>query len=249
MGKKLAAGSKSIVLDVKYGSGSFMKTPESARALAEGMVRIGKMRGRKISAIITDMDKPLGRAIGNSLEIKEAIAALRGEGPEDLTEVSLALATEMVSLSLSLSREEAEERVRMALKSGLALAKLKEWLTAQGSDKAYVENPDLLPEAPLSYTLVAEKDGYVTKMNTELIGLSSVALGGGRVTKEDSIDYSAGIIIEKKTGDKITRGDVIATLYSSDEKKLEDGARMLRSAITVGDVCPKESLLIFDRIN
>ena len=248
MGKKLAAGSRSIVLDVKYGSGSFMKTPDSARALAEGMVRIGKMRGRNISAIITDMDKPLGRAIGNSLEMKEAIAALKGEGPTDLTEVSVALATEMAALALSLDRTEAEMRVRSSIDSGAALKKQREWLTAQGADPAYVDDPDLLPSAPLSYSLIAEESGYITGMNTELIGLSSVALGGGRMTKDDLIDYSAGILLEKKTGDKIERGDLIATLYSSDESKLSEGTKILRSAITLGKECPEPSPLIYDII-
>ena len=233
MGKKLAAGAHSIVLDVKFGSGSFMKTPEDAVALAEAMVDIGQKNGRAVSALITNMNTPLGYAIGNILEVKEAIATLRGEGPDDLTEICLALASEMARLSLGISSEEARSRAERALKDGSAYAKFKEWISIQGGDISFADDLAKFDTAPYSLEIRAESDGYVSAMDTERIGLASVSLGAGRAAKNDSIDNTAGIILSKKTGDKVKNGETIATVYSSDEAKLTAGAKELSAAITV----------------
>ena len=249
MGKKLAAGSRSIVLDVKYGSGSFMKSAEDAERLAENMVEIGYLRGRRVSALITNMDVPLGHAVGNILEVKEAIEVLSGRGPADLGEVALSLATEMVKLSLGKSPLEARAMCEDAISSGKALDKLVEWIGEQGGDAALAKNTELFPKAPLVREVKAERDGYIGAMNTEKIGLSSVALGAGRVTKDDQIDFTAGIIIEKKTGDAVERGEVIARLYSSTEARLDDGERIYAEAITVSENAPEALPLIHNVIS
>ena len=244
MGKKLAAGAHSIVLDVKYGSGSFMKTPADARALAEAMVDIGKANGREVSALITNMDLPLGYAIGNSLEVKEAISTLLGVGPHDLSEVAISLAAEMARLSLGLDADEAQRRARAALYSGAAYAKSKEWISAQGGDVSYVEDPSKFDEAPYHAFLVAEEDGYIASMDTERIGLVAVTLGAGRISKNDDIDFSAGILLERKTGDSVSRGEVIAELFSSSEEKLEASVAELYAAISISQEKPEEQPLI-----
>ena len=244
MGKKLASGTKSIVLDVKCGSGAFMQTAEDAIELAENMVAIGYARGRRVSALITNMDMPLGRAVGNILEVKEAIEVLSGRGPEDLHTVATSLATEMVSLSLGKSLDEARALVDDAIYSGKALAKFVEWIETQGGDASFARSPELFPKAPLSREIKAASDGFIQAMNTEAVGLSAVALGAGRVTKEDVIDFTAGIIIEKKTGDKVKAGEVIATLYSSTEERLDDGERQYLAALTIGSEAPRELPLI-----
>jgi pyrimidine-nucleoside phosphorylase len=245
MSKKLAAGSHSIVLDVKCGSGSFMKTPEDARALAEKMVEIGKRNGRNIAALITNMDIPLGHAIGNSLEIKEAVSVLSGEGPDDLRTVCTELATNMVSLSLGIPEAEARCAVKDAITSGKALAKFKEWIIAQGGDESYANDPYSLPEASLSYDVVAEEEGYISKMNAEEIGLASVTLGAGRETKDDTIDFSTGIIVHKKVGEAVKAGDVIATLYTNKESAIASAARTVRGAVTVSCDKPSGGELIY----
>ena len=248
MGKKLAAGTRSIVLDVKYGSGSFMKTAEDAETLARNMVEIGYRRGRRVSALITNMDVPLGHAVGNILEVKEAIEVLSGRGPADLREVALSLATEMVRLSLGKDALTARRMCEDAISSGKARAKLVEWIGEQGGDARYAADTSLFEAAAYSRPVYAPGDGYITAMNTEKIGLASVALGAGRVTKDDLIDFTAGIIIEKKTGDYVRRGDLIATLYSSDELRLDGGERGYLSAITLGNVAPEALPLIHNVI-
>ena len=244
MGKKLASGTKSIVLDVKCGSGAFMHTADDAIKLASNMVTIGYLRGRRVSALITNMDVPLGHAVGNILEVKEAIEVLSGKGPADLGEVARSLATEMVSLSLGKSTDEAKALVEDAITSGKAKAKFVEWIGMQGGDKTLAENPDLFPTAKLERRIRATKSGYIYHMNTEAIGLSAVALGAGRVTKEDVIDFTAGIIIEKKTGDKVEAGEVIATMYSSTEARLDDGEAQYLAALDIKDEAPEELPLI-----
>ena len=248
MGKKLAAGTRSIVLDVKYGSGSFMKMAEDAETLARNMVEIGYRRGRRVSALITNMDVPLGHAVGNILEVKEAIEVLSGRGPADLREVALSLATEMVRLSLGKDALTARRMCEDAISSGKARAKLVEWIGEQGGDARYAADTSLFEAAAYSRPVYAPEDGYITAMNTEKIGLASVALGAGRVTKDDLIDFTAGIIIEKKTGDYVQRGDLIATLYSSDEVRLDGGERGYLSAITLGKVAPEALPLIHNVI-
>ena len=231
MGKKLAGGANTIVLDVKYGSGSFMKTPSEAEILADKMVKIGNANGRRTSALITNMDIPLGHAIGNSLEVIEAIEALKGNGPRDLMEVSLALSRAMVSLALGVDDATAEELVRHALESGAAIEKLKEWIGAQGGDIAYIDDTSLFRRAEYSLDVCAEKDGYISFMDTELLGLVSVSLGAGRETKNDEIDHSAGIIIRKKTADKVSVGECIMTLYTNRRESLDGAARRIAGGV------------------
>lgn len=213
MSKKIAAGSHNIVLDVKVGSGAFMKTPRDAEILAEKMVEIGKACGRNIAAVITDMDSPLGNNVGNALEVAETVSVLKNEKKGDLREVSVALATEMVSLVFGLKHDEAEKKVVTAIEDGSAFEKMKEWIAAQGGDVAQIEDTSLLPRAKFSFDVLSDSDGYITEMNAEKIGKASVMLGAGRASKEDKIDYAAGIVINKKVGDKVKKGDLLATLY------------------------------------
>ncbi len=248
MGKKLAAGTHSIVLDVKCGSGAFMNKPEDAIILAKNMVEIGYARGRRVSALITNMDMPLGTAVGNILEVKEALEVLSGRGPDDLREVALSLATLMTSLSLGIDTLTARRMCEEAISSGKAKAKFVEWIGRQGGDARLAERPELFPEAPLSRCIYAKESGYITAMNTEAIGLSAVALGAGRATKEDEIDFTAGIIISKKTGDRVEAGDLIATLYSSSEERLSDAEGIYIGALTVSDEAPEEMPLIYEVI-
>ena len=199
MGKKIAAGSRSIVLDVKCGSGAFVKTAEDAEKLAKSMVDIGNACGRRTRALITDMDTPLGFAIGNILEVKEAIETLRSDGPADLTEISLTLASEMAALAHGIKEEDAKKLVKDALKSGAALEKFKEWIGAQGGDTSLIDDPSLFPCAKYAVEFRLDKDGYIAHMDAEMIGIAAMTLGAGRASKEDEIDYTAGIILKKKT--------------------------------------------------
>ena len=245
MGKKLAAGSHSIVLDVKYGSGAFMSCADDAVELASKMVAIGYDRGRQVSALISSMDTPLGSAVGNALEVKEAIETLSGHGAPDLTEVCLALATEMVSLSMKMDKTEARKICLGAINDGTALAKLKEWIAAQGGDADYISHPEKFPVSAHIHEIHATESGYITAMNTEEIGICACDLGAGRVSKEDVIDHSAGIIIHKKTGDHIEKGEVVATLHTNREKAISTvEARYLR-ALSVNDTAPATAPVIY----
>lgn len=245
MSKKIAAGSHNIVLDVKCGSGAFMKTIEDAEILASEMVKIGKRCGRNTAALITDMDRPLGSAIGNSLEVIEAVKVLCGELNNDLKEVCVSLATELISLVFSVPQSEALSMVNDAIDSGKAFSKMKEWISAQGGDVSFIENTDKFPKAQFSFNILAESDGYISSMDTEKIGLASVNLGAGRECKEDAIDFSAGIMIFKKTGDKIEKGDIIATLFTNNKSSLEYADKMYRSAVCVSSAKPKDKPLIY----
>ncbi|MBQ7294695.1 MAG: thymidine phosphorylase [Clostridia bacterium] len=248
MSKKLAAGSKTIVLDVKYGSGAFMKTTEDAEALSKKMVDIGKAAGRRMAAVISDMDTPLGTNIGNALEVKEAVAVLRGEGSEDLKEVSLTLAANIVALSLGDDIAAARKKVEAALESGKAYEKFKEFITTQGGDISQIENTDKLPKAKTVYQLLSPESGYISKMQAEDIGSASVILGAGRLTKEDTIDYSAGIILNKKTGDKVQRGDVLAELHTNNSGKIKDAEKLFLSALSFSSEKPERNPLIYKTI-
>ncbi len=234
MSKKLAAGSDVIVLDVKAGSGAFMKTYEDAKKLAETMVKIGNGAGRKTYAVISDMNQPLGFAVGNILEVKEAIAALNGNAPEDLNDACMALASYML---LGAGRvkdlSEAKELLYETIRSGAALRKLAEFVTAQGGDERYVYEPDRFPKASLTYEVKAEEDGYLTSMNTEEIGLTSLVLGGGRETKESEIDLTVGLVFEKKIGAKLQKGDTIAVLHANDKERLSTAIARFQAAISV----------------
>ncbi len=248
MGKKLAAGSKTIVLDVKYGSGGFMKTPEQATALAETMVSIGKKYGRRVAALITNMDVPLGNAVGNALEIREAIEVLRGGGCPSLRKLCLALAATIVRLSLGLSEEEATKRVTEALDSGKAFETFCRWIGGQGGDISLCEHPEQLPLSSLSLDIAADRDGYIFHMNAERVGESCVLLGAGRQTKEDVLDLGAGIILHKKAGDAVCKGDCIATLYASSSERLENAKKVFLSAITYAKETPKMQSLIYKTV-
>ncbi len=248
MGKKLPSGAHSIVLDVKCGSGAFVKTPEDAEMLALNMVSIGKMCGRRTAALITNMDIPLGYGIGNILEVKEAIATLKGEGPSDLAEICISLAAAMASLSLSISFEQAKEKAKQALTSGAALLKFKEWISAQGGDVSLIDNTDLFPKSSFEHKIIAERNGYISSMDAEAIGLCAMELGAGRKTKEDKIDYTAGIVLNKKAGDKIVEGDVLATLFTNDKNSLKEAKKLFLRALSFTDKKPEKSKLIYKTI-
>ena len=244
MGKKLAAGSHSIVLDVKCGSGAFVKTADEAELLARSMVKIGKMCGRETTALITDMDTPLGYAIGNILEVKEAIDVLCGRGPDDLVDVCISLAAAMAELSLKISAQDAKERVTCALKSGAALAKFKEWIGAQGGDVAFIDNTELFARSAFVHEVKAKSQGFISGMNAESIGLCAMNLGAGRSTKDENIDYSAGIILKKKTQDYVRIGDTLAVLYTNSPAAIEETERLFLSAISLTDTpCDKKPLI------
>lgn len=245
MGKKLAADDDCIVLDVKTGSGSFMKSVEDSKALARLMVDIGKSAGKRIVALITNMDRPLGFAIGNSLEVIEAVQTLQGQGPKDLTEVCLTLAGHMLSLAGKGSIEECEKMARRAIEDGSALAKLIQTVGAQGGNIELIKNTANFAKAEYSHSVKSTKRGYVCKADTEAYGLASLVLGAGRNTAEDKIDYSAGIILNKKTGDFVEEGEVIATLYSNDRSAFANAEKTLLAATEIQSVKPAEEQLVY----
>ena len=240
MSKKLAAGADRILLDVKCGSGAFMKTVDEAIELARAMVSIGEELGRTTVALITDMGRPLGRMVGNSLEVIEAVKVLRGEAPEDLQATCKELAATMLYLAVKGSLSDCRSLVESLIESGAALAKLKEMVAAQGGDPASIDDWSLLPHAAFSRAVKSPESGRVFSMNTERIGLASVALGAGRETKEDSIDYGAGIVLERKTGDRVEKGEVLATLYTSDEGMLDLGELILLKSYEIRSAKPEE---------
>lgn len=222
MSKKLASGSDAIVLDVKTGNGAFMKKLEDSRALAKEMVSIGTMAGKKTVAVITDMDQPLGRAVGNSLEVREAIDTLRGEGPADFKEVVFALGSQMLMLA-GRAADEKEARALMegVIQDGSALDKFAQFVRAQGGDAAPVYDTSLLPVAGKTLEVTAKESGYVHRILAEDIGIACMTLGGGRETKESAIDLSVGIILEKKNGNAVSDGEVLATIYGNDDAKMQ----------------------------
>ena len=239
MSKKLAAGSDKIVLDVTVGSGAFMKSVEDAIILAQKMVAIGEGAGRQTVAILTNMDVPLGIAVGNDIEIKEAVETLKGNGPEDFQEICEVFATSMLVLGQKGSIEECRNMVKEAIQSGKGLDKFAQMVKEQGGDESYIYQPDKFKKAAYERNLLAKKTGYINSMDTELCGKTAVILGAGRETKESEIDTTAGICFYKKTGEQVNEGEVIATLYSSDEKKLEDAIRYLEKGYTYSEEKPK----------
>lgn len=246
MSKKLAGGADCIVLDVKCGSGAFMKDKESAVELAEEMVKIGRGAGRKIAALITDMDVPLGYYIGNSLEIIEAVETLKGNGPEDLTQISILLAAKLLQLAGKGDFEECKALAKSKIDDGTALNMLSEMVTLQGGDASYINDTSLFKKAKFSFEVKSPESGYISKMNTEGIGSVCVKLGAGRQRKEDSIDSSAGIILRKKTGDYCEEGETIAILYSSDETSFTAAGMQLIKSITFNNDKPQLKNILLD---
>ncbi len=249
MSKKIASGADRIVLDVKTGSGAFMKTLEDSVELAREMVKIGENTGRHTVAIVTDMDIPLGNAVGNSLEMIEAIETLKNRGAEDLREVSFELAARMLELCKLGTTEECKIKVKEAVDSGKAIEKLAELIDRQGGNKGVVNDYSLFPQASIKFDYVSKKSGYIEAMKTDAIGIVSLELGAGRETKESSIDYTAGIMFNKKTGDRVKKGDVIATFYTNKEEKLERACLLMDNAISFSDVKPTIKPLILAYIN
>lgn len=248
MGKKLAADDDCIVLDVKTGSGSFMKTLDDSKELAQMMVDIGKKAGKKMLALITDMDRPLGNNIGNALEVKEAIATLNGNGPEDLTEICIDLAANMLYLAEKGSLSECEEAVKKAIKDGSALETLAKMVKAQGGDERVIYDPSLFETAKYSRDVLSDREGYISSVDTEGYGVAALVLGAGRNTKEDVIDFSAGIILERKTGDYVKVGDKIATLYTNKKDKLSEGEKRLLSATVISSQKPAYRPIILAKV-
>ena len=229
MSKKLASGADVIVLDVKCGDGAFMKTEDQARELARGLTRIGRLAGRKCAAVITDMDQPLGYAVGNALEVKEAIAVLRGEQQGDLLQLCLELGGCMlVEAGVCWSMPEAKLELLKTIEDGSALEKLAAMVRAQGGDPAAVYDPALLPVAPVQLEVPAAAGGYVSRIHAEQVGLVSMHLGGGRATKEDVIDLSVGVVLHKKLGDKVEIGESLGTIHAATAEKAEQAAALLR---------------------
>ena len=246
MGKKLAADDDCIVLDVKTGSGSFMKTLEKSRELAEWMVEIGKRAGKRMRALITDMGIPLGYAIGNSLEVVEAIQTLKGEGPKDLTELCIALSAHILELAEKGTYAECERMVREAITNGSALQTFANAVAAQGGNSEYIFNPELFPKAKYSHIVRAPESGYITSVNTEGYGVASLLLGAGRNTKEDEIDFSAGIYLHAKTGDYVEKGASIATMYANKQELFVSAEKKLLSSTTIGQNKPEAQPLVLD---
>lgn len=248
MSKKIAAGCDAIVLDVKTGSGAFMKTIDEAVALAKAMVSIGEHVGRRTIALITDMDRPLGRAVGNALEVREAVETLKGRGPADLTEVCLHLAANMLYLAGKGGLEECLAMAKKALASGAALEKLRAVIEAQDGDARVADDPSLLGEAPVVHEVKADRAGWVARINTEQCGLAAVLLGAGRQKLEDAVDYQAGIVLDVNLGSRVEAGQVIARLYTSDAAKLGPAEQRLRDALTIGPEPAKVPPLIHARV-
>lgn len=251
MSKKLAAGADAIVLDVKTGSGAFMKAERDAFRLAQEMVQIGKNAGRRTVAVVSDMDQPLGYTVGNALEVKEAIDTLKGNGPEDFQKLCLTLGSQMLiagGVTSGKDREEdlieAENMIRHVIDSGKALDKLAEFVDAQGGDARAVQDTSLLPEASLVQEVKAPCDGYVSHIKCDEIGMCSLLLGGGRETKESTIDLSAGLVLKKKTGDFVAAGDVLAELHTNDQGKAGLAAQRFLSAYTFSRKPPQRTEFI-----
>lgn len=245
MSKKIAAGSKNIVLDVKCGSGAFMKTLSDAEILAENMVKIGKGCQRNIAAVITDMDVPLGENVGNALEVIEAIDVLKGNKKGDLYEVCVTLATQMISLTLKIDPDKAKEKVIGAIEDGSAFSKMKEWVAAQGGNAKMLDDVSLFKKAEIVYEIKSEADGFISNMDAAEIGNSACILGAGRASKDDVIDFAAGIIIKKKVGDEVKCGDTLAILYTNKKEAVEPASKRYLEAIKISDNKTERNPLIY----
>jgi pyrimidine-nucleoside phosphorylase len=240
MSKKLAAGADAIVLDVKTGSGAFMKQEAEAKALAEEMVKIGKNAGRRTVAVISDMDQPLGFAVGNALEVREAIETLRGNGPEDFLELCLTLGSQMLMAGgKAESAREAEEMLWAVIADGSALGKLAEFVEAQGGDGSAVYHPELLPQAAIQEPVAAPESGYLSRIVCDEVGICSLILGGGRETKESEIDLSVGLVLRKKVGDYVEAGEPLAVIHANDADRAKQARARYLKACTIAGEAPE----------
>lgn len=246
MSKKIASGAQNIVLDVKVGSGAFMKSIDDARDLANAMVEIGKASGRNVRAVLTNMDIPLGNAVGNSLEVIEAIEILKGNGDKNLLDICCALAANMASMAVGIDVEKALLSAYESVENGSAILKFREWIEAQGGDGRIVDDYSLLGKASVEKEIKSEISGYIAKMDAEKIGNICVDLGGGRKTKEDKIDHTAGIILVKKTGDWVERGEVIARAYTNKADVVTKAEEDFLDAIEIADKKPEMQKLIYE---
>lgn len=249
MSKKIAAGADAILLDVKVGSGAFMKTLEDSRALAQEMVRIGSQVGRRTVALITDMDMPLGRHIGNALEVQEAVEVLSGGGDSRLRDLCLELSANMIYLGQRAeTMEEARAKAAEAVSAGRALQKLAEMVEAQGGDASYIAHPEKFTLSPVCVEIAAPQTGYITRLDAEGCGLAAVELGAGRETKESSIDFGAGIVLLQNKGDRVEQGQPIARLYAQSEALCRRGKERFLASLEVGELAPKRGPMIVERI-
>lgn len=245
MSKKLAAGADAILLDVKTGSGAFMKEESDAIKLAQEMVDIGKNAGRKMTAVITNMDEPLGMAVGNILEVKEAIDTLKGNGPKDFVELVETLAAHMLILgNVANDFEEGRNKVKEAIQNGKALDKLKQFVFAQGGDIKYIDHPELFEQATIIEEIYSEQDGFVGHINTQEIGICSLILGGGRETKDSKIDPSVGLVFSKKVADPVKKGDILATIYGNDKEKVKQAVDHFKENYHIIEERPEKPAMI-----
>ncbi len=249
MSKKIAVDSDALVLDVKVGEGAFMSNLEEARKLAKVMVKLGHDFGRDTVAILTAMDQPLGKAIGNSLEVKEAIDTLKGEGPEDLTELSIRLATRLLELAKGIDAEEAKRQVLDVIHNGHALEKFKEFVANQGGDVSAINDTSKLPQAKLSLDVVSKSAGHLTQLPAREVGEIARDLGAGRLSLDDTLDLGAGVLLNKKLGDSVQEGEVLATLFGHDQGALEAGRDEFMKIIEISDHKLKVSPLIYEEID
>jgi len=244
MSKKIAGGADAIVLDVKYGNGAFMKTVDEATKLAQAMVDIGREVGRNTVAVISNMNEPLGFAIGNALEVKEAVETLNGNGPVDFETVCVELASQMLYLAGKGEIESLKEELHKRLRNGVAFSKFKEFIKAQGGDEMAIVNTDILPSASKKIEFLAERDGYIVEIDAEKLGIAAMMLGGGRAKKTDAIDYGVGIVLNKKVSSLVRKDEVLATLFVNNEGKLKDAIELLRMAFCFSDIEPEKVPLI-----
>jgi pyrimidine-nucleoside phosphorylase len=246
MSKKIAAGATGVVLYVKVGKGAFMKTVEDARELAEAMRDIGRDVGLQVRAVLSGMDQPLGWAVGNALEIKEAVETLRGHGPEDLLDVAMTLGSHLLHMAGKCgSVDEGRKILLDVLASGRGLAKFREFIEAQGGDASFIDDPSVLPQAPVQYEVSAPSDGYVATIDAETIGRASVEIGAGRATKGDTIDHSVGFVLQRKIGEKVKRGEPLLMIHAASDASVGAVEASLAAAFTITceQVVPPASVL------
>lgn len=249
MSKKLAAGADAIVLDVKCGHGAFMETLENAQALSRLMVDIGHHAGRQVTALITQMEQPLGRAVGHALEVKEAIATLQGNGPADFQELVETVAAEMLHLGHgAASPAAARQQIRTVIETGAALAKFRAFVAAQGGDVALVDDPERLPTAPVCQPYVAPQSGYIARIDAREVGLTCVEMGGGRQKKGDPIDHRVGILVNAKVGAQVTAGDALGLVFAADERAAQHAITRLQHAYTFSAQPVPPLPIVYDRI-